>query len=146
MENLPAESTGVFNRVFHLAQQALTTVPIRHRATSPGSFFGRGPGRRGRDRLATEQGGSHVRRPLYQRSEGADEDRWRLALDTETSRLFVEHEKRRGDFRGAGYAIETDEIELAEFLKQPGQGREQLVKLLETLFADDRDVSRPVAA
>jgi hypothetical protein len=89
---------------------------------------------------------SLLRRPLYQRSEGADEDRWRLALDTETSRLFVEHEKRRGDFRGAGYAVETDEIELTEFLNQPGQGREQLVKLLETLFADEGDVSRLVAA
>ncbi|MBO4226214.1 hypothetical protein [Bradyrhizobium neotropicale] len=89
---------------------------------------------------------SLLRRPLYQRSEGADEDRWRLAFDTEASRLFVEHEKKRGDFRGAGYAIETDEIELAEFLEQPSQGREQLVKLLETLFTDDRDVSRPAAA
>jgi hypothetical protein len=89
---------------------------------------------------------SLLRRPLYQCSEGADDDRWRLALDTETGRLFVEHEKRRGDFRGAGYAIETDEIELAEFLMQPSQGREELVKLLETLFADDTDLSRLVAA
>jgi hypothetical protein len=89
---------------------------------------------------------SLLRRPLYQRSEGADYDRWRLALDTETNRLFVECEKRRGDFRGAGYAIEIDEIELADFLKQPSQGREQLVKLLETLFADDVDVSRTAAA
>jgi hypothetical protein len=89
---------------------------------------------------------SLLRRPLYQRSEGADYDRWRLAFDTETNRLFVEHEQKRGDLRGAGYATETDEIELAEFLEQPGEGREQLVKLLETLFADDRDVSRPVAA
>ncbi|WP_130581637.1 hypothetical protein [Bradyrhizobium sp. Leo170] len=92
---------------------------------------------------------SLLRRPLYQRSEGVDEDRWRLAFDTETRRLFVEHEKKRGDFRGAGYAIETDEVELAEFLEQPSQGgqaREQLVKLLETLFTDDRDLSQPVAA
>jgi hypothetical protein len=89
---------------------------------------------------------SLLRQPLYQRSEGADEDRWRLAFDAETSRLFVEHEKRRGNFRGAGYAIETDEIELAEFLKQPGEGREQLVKLLETLFAEDCVPSRPVAS
>jgi hypothetical protein len=89
---------------------------------------------------------SLLRRPLYQRSEGADYDRWRLAFDTETNRLFVEHEKKRGDFRGAGYVIETDEIELAEFLKQPGEGREQLVTLLETLFAEDTGVSRPAAA
>ncbi|MCA6106662.1 hypothetical protein [Bradyrhizobium cenepequi] len=86
---------------------------------------------------------SLLRRPLYQRSEGADEDRWRLAFDTETSRLFVEHEKKRGDFRGTGYAVETDEIKLAEFLKQPSEAREQLMTLLETLFAD---VSRPAAA
>ncbi|WP_027578183.1 hypothetical protein [Bradyrhizobium sp. Ai1a-2] len=89
---------------------------------------------------------SLLRRPLYQRSEGVDEDLWRLAFDTETSRLFVEHEKKRGDFRGAGWAIETGEIELAEFLKQPSEGRDELVKLLETLFADDRDISRPAAA
>jgi hypothetical protein len=89
---------------------------------------------------------SLLRRPLYQRSEGADYDRWRLAFDTEANRLFVEHEKKRGDFRGAGYATETDEVELAEFMEQPGQARDQLVKLLETLFAEDAGMSRPVAA
>ena len=41
-----------------------------------------------------------LRKPLYQRSEGADDDRWRLAFDTDTRRLFVEHEQTRGDMRG----------------------------------------------
>jgi len=52
-------------------------------------------------------------RPLYQRSEGGDEDRWRLVFDTDTKRLFVAHEKRRGDTRGAGYATSTEEIDVA---------------------------------
>jgi hypothetical protein len=40
-----------------------------------------------------------LRKPLYQRSEGTDGDCWRLAFDTDTNRLFVEHEKTRGDMR-----------------------------------------------
>jgi hypothetical protein len=78
----------------------------------------------------------HLRRPLYQRSEGADEDRWRLVFDTDTNRLFVEHEKQRGDMRGSGYGISTDEIDLAAFLNESGPGQRQLVQLLRTLFED----------
>jgi hypothetical protein len=54
-----------------------------------------------------------LRKPLYQRSEGADEDCWRLVFDTDSSRLFVEHESIRGDMRGSGYATDTDEINAA---------------------------------
>ncbi len=77
-----------------------------------------------------------LRKPLYQRSEGRDEDRWRLAFDTDTRRLFVEHEMTRGDMRGSGYAINTDEIDINEFLRESGQGQHQLVQLLEKLFEE----------
>jgi hypothetical protein len=77
-----------------------------------------------------------LRRPLYQRSEGADEDRWRLAFDTDTNRLFVEHEARRGDTRGSGYGTNIDEIDVAAFLTARGQGQHELARLLETLFED----------
>lgn len=78
-------------------------------------------------------------RPLYQRSEGGDEDCWRLVLDTDTSRLFVEHEKTRGDARGSGYAISTDEIDLAAFLSEQSPGQRELVQLFTILFEDRRD-------
>jgi hypothetical protein len=77
-----------------------------------------------------------LRKPLYQRSEGRDEDRWRLAFDTDTHRLFVEHEMTRGDMRGPGYATNTDEIDINEFLREGGQGQQQLEQLLEKLFEE----------
>jgi hypothetical protein len=84
-----------------------------------------------------------LRKPLYQRSEGADEDRWRLAFDTETHRLFVEHEKTRGDFRGSGYASETDEMDVADYLGESGRGQHELVRVLGALFEEREDASRP---
>ena len=83
-----------------------------------------------------------LRKPLYQRSEGADEDRWRLAFDTDTHRLFVEHEKTRGDMHGSGYGTDIDEIDIAAFLNQPGQGQRELAQLLGTLF-EDHEAARP---
>jgi hypothetical protein len=78
-----------------------------------------------------------LRKPLYQRNDGPDEDRWRLAFDTETHRLFVEHEKTRGDMRGFGYATETSDIEVTDYLAGEGQGQHELVRLLGTLFAEE---------
>ncbi len=63
--------------------------------------------------------------------------RWLLAFDTDTRRLFVEHEKTRGDTRGRGYSIETDELELADYLNETGPGQHELVRLLGTLFAEE---------
>ena len=77
-----------------------------------------------------------LRKPLYQRSESRDEDRWRLAFDTDSHRLFVEHEMTRGDMRGSGYATNTDEIDINEFLRESGQGQQQLAQLLEKLFEE----------
>lgn len=82
-----------------------------------------------------------LRRPLYQRSEGRDEDRWRLAFDTDSHRLFVEHEMTRGDMRGSGYATSTDEIEIAEFLRDSSRGQHELVQLLTTLFEECRETA-----
>jgi hypothetical protein len=85
-----------------------------------------------------------LRRPLYQRSEGADEDRWCLVFDTGAVRLFVEHEIKRGDMRGSGYSVTTEEIELAAFLHERGQdeheqGRNELVRLLGALFEERKE-------
>jgi hypothetical protein len=84
----------------------------------------------------TEFAMPRLRRPLYQRNEAGDEDRWRLVFDTDANRLFVEHETKRGDMRGPGDATGTDEIGLADFLAQRGQGQRELARLLGTLFED----------
>ena len=84
-----------------------------------------------------------LRRPLYQRSEGADEDRWRLVFDTDANRLFVEHEKTRGDMRGSGYGINTEEVDVAAFLGEHGPGQHELMRLLGTLFEDRKEPRGP---
>ena len=77
-----------------------------------------------------------LRRPLYQRVEGADEDQWCLVFDTDANRLFVEHETKRGDMRGSGYGVNTDEMDVAAFLNERGQGQHELAQLLGTLFRE----------
>jgi hypothetical protein len=76
-------------------------------------------------------------KPLYQINDGRDEDRWRLVFDSDTRRLFVEHEKTRGDTRGRGYSIETDELEIADYLAEKGPGAHELARLLGALFAEE---------
>jgi hypothetical protein len=83
-----------------------------------------------------------LKRPLYQRAEGAGEDCWRLVFDTDASRIFVEHEQIRGDMRGSGYSSHTDEIDVAAFLSGHGPGQQQLVQLLGALFEQERDAIR----
>ena len=84
-----------------------------------------------------------LRRPIYQRSEGADEDRWGLVFDTDANRFFVEHESKRGDMRGSGYCINTEEIDLAAFLSETGEGQRELAQLLSTLFEERKEAVRP---
>jgi hypothetical protein len=95
---------------------------------------------------STEIAMPQLRRPLYQRSEGADEDRWCLVFDTDAVSLFVEHEIKRGDMRGAGYSVHTEEIDIADFLNQRGrgehaQGQHELVQLLGALFEDRKEAA-----
>jgi hypothetical protein len=95
---------------------------------------------------STEIAMPQLRRPLYQRSEGADEDRWCLVFDTDAVSLFVEHEMQRGDMRGSGYGVTIDEIELAAFLNARGQGeteqvQHELVRLLGALFEDRKEAA-----
>jgi hypothetical protein len=98
---------------------------------------------------------AQLRKPLYQHTDGADEDRWRLVFDTDTHRLFVEHEKTRGDMRGSGYSTDIDEMDVTAFLSERGrghgqhegqdlhQGQRELVQLLGTLFEDRPQTARP---
>jgi hypothetical protein len=79
---------------------------------------------------------SRLTRPLYRRSEGADDDRWLLVLDTDASRLYVEHVTTRGDMRGPRYATRTSEIEIGAFLSESGPGQDALLKLLAGLLED----------
>ena len=80
---------------------------------------------------------ARLTKPLYQINDGRDEDCWRLVFDTETRRLFVEHEMTRGDMRGRGYSIETAELELADYLRENGPGQNELVRLLGALFEQE---------
>jgi hypothetical protein len=87
-----------------------------------------------------------LRRPLYQRSEGADEDRWCLVFDTDAVSLFVEHEITRGDMRGSGYSVTTEAIDIADYLNERGrgegaQGQSELVQLLGALFEDRKEAA-----
>ena len=59
-------------------------------------------------------------------------------FDTETPRLFVEHEKKRDDMRGPGDLTEIDDIEVADFLRESGPGPQRLMQLLAGLFEDCR--------
>jgi hypothetical protein len=99
-----------------------------------------------RDRLELEQRKIDMpvlRRPIYQRSEGADEDRWGLVFDTDANRFFVEHESKRGDMRGSGYSINTEEIDVAAFLSQTTEGQHELAQLLNILFEEPKEARRP---
>jgi len=78
-------------------------------------------------------------KPLYQRSEGRDEERWCLVFDTVANRLFIEHEQRQGDMRGQGYGTSVDEVDVTEFLNERGPGHQELVRLLARMFEDHRE-------
>jgi len=78
-------------------------------------------------------------KPLYQRSEGRDEERWCLVFDTDAGRLFIEHEQTRGDMHGRGYSTEIDEIDVTKFLNERGPGHQELARLLRGMFEDQRE-------
>jgi hypothetical protein len=76
----------------------------------------------------------HVRSPEIER-----EDRWVLAFDTDTKRLYVEHQLAHAD--ATGYHAET--MDIAAYLTQGGQtaGHRELWRLLRTLFEDTADAA-----
>jgi len=45
--------------------------------------------------------------------------------------------------RGSGYGTHTDEMDVAAFLNERGQGQHELMQLLSTLFEDRKDAPRP---
>jgi hypothetical protein len=85
-----------------------------------------------------------LKRELHRQSEGAEinrKDLWTLVFDTDSKRLYVEHEwtsleKRQGEAEGR-----TGAMDIAEYLMQSGQtaGHRELWRLLQTLFKETRD-------
>lgn len=65
-----------------------------------------------------------------------NEDWWRLVLDTDTGRIYVEHEMSHTDVwgRGGGKAG-TWELDINEYLANPeSRQRSKLIEVLSTLF------------
>jgi hypothetical protein len=81
----------------------------------------------------------HVRGPEISR-----EDRWVLVFDTDTKRLYIEHQLAYSD---AGIDETSDTraqtMDIAEYLTQGGQtaGHRELWRLLRTLFEDSADAT-----
>ena len=66
-----------------------------------------------------------------------DEDWWRLVFDTDTKRLYIEHEWQHTDVREPGHSgHEKAQIEIHEYLTQAGQtaGHRELWRLIRMLF------------
>jgi hypothetical protein len=73
-----------------------------------------------------------------------DEDWWRLVFDTETKRLYVEHEWAHADVRWRGQTnAGTEQIEISDYLSAPddGPGQRELIRLLQSLFDGGADAS-----
>ncbi|GJE46861.1 hypothetical protein [Methylobacterium soli] len=68
-----------------------------------------------------------------------DEDWWRLVFDTDTKRLYVEHEWQHTEVREAGHSGQGKErVEIPDYLTQAGQtaGHRELWLLIQTLFRE----------
>ena len=66
-----------------------------------------------------------------------DEDWWRLAFDTDTKHLYVEHEWKHEDVSWRGLAsVGTEEIEIADYLSEPGEGpgQHELMRIFNLAF------------
>jgi hypothetical protein len=96
--------------------------------------------------LTAKQGAESMailKREIDRRATGPvmnDEDWWRLVFDTETKRLYVEHEWAHMDVRQGGPANNgSEEIEITAFLKEDNQRRahQELSRLISTLFERD---------
>ena len=84
-----------------------------------------------------------LRRELHRSAKGPvmnHEDWWRIVFDTDTKRLYVEHEWHHVDVPGDSEpAIGRAEMEIAEYLTQGGQtaGHRELWRLLKGIFEDE---------
>jgi hypothetical protein len=71
-----------------------------------------------------------------------DEDQWHLVFDTDSKRLYVEHQWAHVDVRGPTVADSgTAQLDIAEYLNQGGQtaGHRELWRLLKALFQEQAD-------
>ena len=74
-----------------------------------------------------------------------DEDQWHLVFDTDSKRLYVEHQWTHVDVRGPDAAESgTAQLDLADYLNQGGQtaGHRELWRLLKALFQEQSDAPR----
>jgi hypothetical protein len=85
-----------------------------------------------------------LKREFYKRAKGPignDEDWWRLVFDTDTNRLYVEHEWSYLDTRRLRCDGGKAELEIADFFNQSAEGpaHQELVKLISSLFESQPD-------
>lgn len=83
-----------------------------------------------------------LKRELHRQVKGpeiTELDFWNLVFDTDTKRLYVEHERTYLDLHVRGAAdYRTDVMDIAEYLTQGGQtaGHRELWRLLRTIFKE----------
>jgi hypothetical protein len=85
-----------------------------------------------------------LKRELHEQCEGpqlARKDLWALVFDTDTKRLYVEHEWASRKTPEGVAEGQTGAMDIAEYLTQGGQtaGHRELWRLLQTLFEETRD-------
>jgi hypothetical protein len=81
-----------------------------------------------------------LRRPLYQRTEGADDDRWLLVFDTDAKPVIVEQRKQARRHAWVRLRIKTEETELAAFVETSEQHK--FFQLLSRVFGARKDSAR----
>jgi hypothetical protein len=85
-----------------------------------------------------------LKRELHRQLEGPQftrNDLWVLVFDTDTKRLYVEHEWNSLETPEGQAERRTDAMDIAEYLTHGGQtaGHRELWRLLQTLFEETRD-------
>jgi hypothetical protein len=71
-----------------------------------------------------------------------DEDWWRLVFDTDNKHLYVEHEWKHKDVSWRGREdAGTKQIEIADYLSEPGEGpgQHELLRLFSLVFEGQPD-------
>ena len=85
-----------------------------------------------------------LKRELHRQCGGPEvtrNDLWALVFDTDTKRLYVEHECTFLETRGGEAECRIGAMDIAEYLTQGGQtaGHRELWRLLQTLFEQTSD-------